>query len=88
MSNDQTQEWLLAMEEEFYCANNRKKQIKVLDALREHGFSEYADDWERDLLCEDCNGKGVVTVGEFDDIQEVLCICVKEALQDKEMQEI
>ena len=88
MSNKQTQEWLLSMEEEFYCANNRKKQMKVLDALREHGFDKYADDWERDLLCEECGGEGTVIEGEFDDRKEVPCICAKRSLQDKEMQEI
>jgi len=88
MSDNQTQEWLLSMEGEFFCAKNRQKQIKILDTLREHGFDKYADDWERDLLCEECNGEGAVMEGEFDNRKEVPCICAKEALQDKKMSEI
>ena len=38
--------------------------------------------------CDECQGYGSYDEGEFDNIQEVPCICVKEALQDKEMQEI
>ena len=41
-----------------------------------------------DPSCTECQGYGSYYEGEFDNIQEVPCICVKEALQDKEMQEL
>ena len=63
--------------------------IVLKDLEKERTFIDVAYNYEpEEPFCEDCNGEGTVMEGEFDDIKEVPCICVKEALQDKEMQEI
>lgn len=41
-------------------------------------------DEERESACSDCGGVGLVLQGQYDDIREVECICVKQALADAE----
>ena len=36
--------------------------------------------------CDLCNDEGVITTGEFDNIEEVKCICKVEADKDNEVQ--
>ena len=40
-----------------------------------------------DPNCEDCGGTGLVTVGQFDDLQEVACICTKYVDEDADFEE-
>ena len=60
---------------EFEKSESRDHQKRLLALLRQKKEHKMAEELELDLLCEECNGEGVVLKGEFDDRVEVECIC-------------
>lgn len=46
--------------------------------MAEQDEDELEDDEDDDEECEECGGEGVVSSGEFDDIEDQKCICRKE----------
>jgi len=58
--------------------HDKTKGDRALDALEHHGFKDEAEYLRYQIPCEYCWGSEEVLVGEFDNYDTRVCVCVVE----------